>query len=143
MSTIPEYKFKDAHQGAISVPVLNLAFFLIFIATPPRTVLSDSFALYCLLSVLLIGGSLAVYNWRTGGINLLLIGLYIAIYVMEVVYKGIPAPVMPVSQDMSKGIFAELVVMSLPYAYSALRIAAVIPLINLHVKSLAVRKNAT
>ena len=143
MPTVAEYKYRDARQGAMSVPVLNLAFFLIFIATPPRTVLPDSFALYCLLSALLIGGALAVYNWRTGGINLILIGLYVAIYLMEVSTQGIPAPVFPLSEDMSKGIFAELVVMSIPYAYSTLRIAAVIPLVNLHVKSRAVRINET
>jgi len=143
MPTIAEYKFKDARQGAMSVPVLNLAFFLIFMATPPKTVLTDSIALYCLLSALLVGGGLAFYNWYTGGINLLLIGLYVVIYLIEVITQGIPAPVFPLSEDISKGIFAELVVMSLPYAYAALRIAAVIPLINLHIKSQAVRKNTT
>lgn len=143
MPTVAEYKFKDARKGTMSVPVLNLAFFLIFMATPPKTVLSDSIALYCLFSALLVGGALAFYNWLTGSINLLLIGLYVAIYLIEVSTQGIPAPVMPLSDNMSRGIFAELVVMSLPYAYSALRIAAVIPLINLHVKSRAVRINET
>ena len=85
----------------------------------------------CLLSGLVICGMHRRTHWRsTKGVYLGL-GVYIILLAIELVYAGIPEPLVGIDQFGFKGVLLYIAILLLPWIYIAIRILSIIFLIRL------------
>jgi hypothetical protein len=129
-NSIVEYQFENHRLGIRATIVGNLSMLAIFLY--PNLGWSDSpFPFFCLVSGLFILIINLFYNWRNFGINILVTILYIAIYWVEIAYYGIPEQVIKFNSTMNKGILFQLMIYSIPFMYSIIRLGFVFPLLQI------------
>lgn len=129
---IIQYKFENSKLGLRAIIAGNLILFFFLIIFPKGNILSNPFIISCLVSALFVFLASLFYDWKNPTIILLLIAIYCSIYFLEFFLFGIPKSVVDMSGDLDKSIMAEMILATMPSVYSLVRIALVIPLIQLY-----------
>ena len=127
---IAKYKFEDSKKRAWATPVGNALLFLVFLLGSSTT-LQNPHAIFCLFTILFFGSIQWMYTWTKFHLNTAIIIFYIALCSVEFITFGFPEPVMQASKKTDKGILLDILVISIPWLYIALRFLLVIPLLIL------------
>lgn len=133
---ITQYKIEDAIQSINIIPLGHFVFLLCFFPmgmANPRLFVS-------LGIVLLFWGLKKYYTWQSSSVNLVLIFVYLAVVLIELVIFGFPSILLDISNNgLSKeNIFGILIAM-LPYVYVGLRVVLVFPLLSVFFLNLGLK----
>lgn len=124
---ITRYRFEDSIQNLNVIGMGHFILFLCFIFP-----IGINFrAIICLLILLSFLVLKKIYNWQSNKINFLLIGIYLALLVGEILILGFP-DILPFSanHDFEIAIMKEIFSV-FPIIYVALRVVFLIPLMSL------------
>lgn len=135
VNPVSEYQFEISVTGVRATILGNLLGFAVILISALDNVFSNPFALFCLITGSLILVINAFYNWRNFELNLLIVVIYLLIYFVELFMIGIPNQTIGFTRKMSKGILLELIMFTVPYVYSMMRVALIIPLIQIYFAS--------
>lgn len=114
----------------------NLLLLLVFLIHFSNNQAISTHAFYCLGSALFVGTIYFFYNWKNPAFNLLIIGFYLIIFVIEMFTLGIPESPLPIERyGIGKGALLDLAMFIVPYLYAGLRLGFVVPLIQIYMLS--------
>jgi hypothetical protein len=119
-------KFEDS-KILIRLPIVVNTLFALFLVLFDR---NNPLLWYSLSSAVVIFIIYLIYRWEEPFFNLIIIVFYLGALSAEILFNGIPKPGVAPDQEMSKGIFLDILLGIIPYVYIGLRLLVVIPLIQ-------------
>lgn len=126
---IIRYKFEDAVRMTNLSDVGNALLFFVFCIGGLSIVWGSFHAQMCGLTALLFFVIKQNYDWRNVSLNWLLVGVYLTLFIVEVVKAGIPD--MQLDNSFGKGILLNVLLGMAPEIYICLRLLFVIPLVKI------------
>jgi len=139
--SIAVYKFEDDKSMIRSVIAGNLILAILFLVGDWFAILRDFRTQICLLSGILFLIANMCYSWESPKMNMMLLLIYLVIFLIEIIYLGIPESPISFNQNrLSKGAMFEMFLGFLPYLYIGLRIALILPIIQILLSSKKIKK---
>jgi hypothetical protein len=126
---IVRYKYEDAIRMTNLSDVGNALLFFVFCIGGLSIISSSFHAQICGLTALLFFVIKQNYDWRNVSLNWLLVGLYLTLFIIEVIKAGIPD--MQLDNSFGKGILLNVFIGMAPEIYICLRLLFVIPLVKI------------
>jgi len=130
-TNIVRYKFEDAISMTNLCDMGNALLFSVFCIGGLSLVLSSFHAQMCGLTALLFLVIKQNYDWKNASLNWLLVGLYLTLFIIEVVQAGIPISPLGFDSQFGEGDLLNLFVGIAPEVYIGLRLFFIIPLLNI------------
>jgi len=128
-------QFKEHRRLTKTTIAGNLLIILPFLFANLNFLWQNMHVVFSLLSGILILTLVLFYDWKNALVNLAIVITYLAFFIMELVLVGIPSNPMPPSSGFSKGMLLDLAMIFVPWIYMGLRIAFIIPLIQVALSS--------
>lgn len=132
---LASYQFENKKGGLKAVIFGNTLLFVLAFFGNFNNFHISPFALMSLISALLVFGINRVYNWKNAMTNFKIVSAYLLIFIFELILFGIPNSIMEINAGISKGIFMEILFYIVPFVYTGIRIALVIPLVMIYLVS--------
>jgi len=134
-------EFTESYRYLIIGAIGNLLLMLLLIAPTEFTFLESLHAQFSLFSAIYILLIQRFFNWRNQQINLILLGFYVLILIVEMSVLGLPKCILQPKEQLSKGFLLQLMIGLSPIIYSIARLLTSIPILILIYKRWKFREN--
>ncbi len=135
-------QFNEHRQLTKTTIAGNFLMAIPFLLTNPKFLWQNLHVQFSLISAILILMLVVFYNWKKPTINLIIVVVYLGLFIMEFIMVGIPNNPMSPEENMGRGILLGLIIMFVPGIYMAVRLALVIPLIQVSLSSIKLMKSS-
>lgn len=135
---IAKYYFQDSQRLVYATPLGNVLLVLVFLMANSKQILTNPYLVISLLTSILFLIICQIYNWQIHWVNSLIIGLYLLIFLIEIIFYGIPP--YGTGNSGKKGVMMEIFISLMPFVYTGLRFIFLIPLIQITYASFQLRK---
>lgn len=127
---VQQFKFEDSKQQLYSLIAGHLFLLTIFLMYGVFPIDENPRFVFCLLVILPMFVLLKSYDWKSRGVNLSILIVYLGLIFMELLLLGLPIQLVePKSDTLSKRNLLEPIVAALPLFYMGIRFFLVIPLV--------------
>lgn len=128
---IIHYKFEDAVRMTNLCDAGNALLFSVYCLGGLSLILSSFHAQICGFTALVFFVIKQKYDWRSTFFSWLLVVLYLALFIVELVKLGLPISPLTLDEQLSDGMLLNLFIGIVPEVYIGLRLLFVFPLLNI------------
>ena len=123
-------RFKEHRQMTKATILGNLLLALVFLMTNHEFLWQNIHVQISLLTAILIFVLVLFYSWKNNRVNLAIVAIYLGLFLFELYLVGIPTNPMPMEQSHGRGLLLGVIIMFVPWLYVGLRLAMILPLIQ-------------
>ena len=135
-------RFMEHRQMTKATLVGNLLLGLVFLMADFEFLWQNIHVQISLLSAILIFVLVLFYDWENNIANLTIVAIYLGLFMLELFLVGIPENPLPANQSHGRGLLLGLIIMFVPWIYAGIRLAMILPLIQVTLASFRLKKHS-